>query len=193
MLTQAELKRQLHYDPETGIFTWLVSNNQVKVGDVAGYLHDGYIRIGINQKQYMAHRLAHLYMEGYFPEHQMDHNLGIKDDNRWSEIKHVTTSCNMQNKKINKRNKSGFPGVSLSGRGKKWKSKIVIDKKHITLGYYKDPLEAALARFTVEQQCSKWTCNYRSYLVKAIKAVWPEFRFGKAIKVRKRTKWSAIK
>jgi len=177
-LTQAELKRQLHYDPNTGIFTRLVSNGGgVKVGDIAGCYFNGYIAISINSKKYLAHRLACLYTEGYFPEYDMDHKFGIRDDNRWSELQHATRSCNMQNQMVYKKNNTGFPGVTLSENGKKFISMITINKKQNYLGSYDNPLEAALARFTVEDQCSEWTCNYRSELVKAIKVAWPEFNF----------------
>jgi hypothetical protein len=178
-LTQIELKRQLHYDPKTGEFTWLISNGpRVKVGDIAGCLNNyGYICIGINGKSYKAQRLAYLYMEGYFPEYEIDHKFGIRDDNRWSKIQHVTPTCNRQNQKVNKNNKSGFTGVSWSGQRKKWVGKIRINYKIIYLGFYDNPLEAALARFTFEVQCPLWKCNYRSELVKAIKRAWPGFRF----------------
>jgi hypothetical protein len=179
-LTQIELKRQLHYDPETGIFTWKISKQRVQFGKIAGgFDRDGYIRININGKKYSAHRLAWLYMEGYWPEHQIDHKFGIKDDNRWSEIQHVTKFCNLQNQKVDKRNKSGFPGVTGNNITKKWRSLIRINNKKFHLGYYKDPLEAALARFTAEMDCPNWTCNHRGELAKAIKAAWPEFRFLK--------------
>lgn len=59
-LTQSELKRQLHYDPDTGIFTRLISNcNSVKVGEIAGRANPyGYVIITVNNEGYRAHRLA---------------------------------------------------------------------------------------------------------------------------------------
>jgi hypothetical protein len=178
MLTQAELKRHLHYDPKTGIFTRLISNNgKTKVGEIAGTNCNGYIRIKVNKKSYQAHRLAFLYMEGYFPEYMVDHKFGIKDDNKWSELQHVTPTCNAQNAKIYRHNTSGFPGVTWRKQRKKWFSNITINNKLIYLGLYDDPLEAALARFTFEDQCPLWKCNYSGRLVKAIKRVWPEFNF----------------
>jgi len=47
MITQQELKELLHYNPETGIFTWKVSTaRRVSSGDVAGTKRkDGYIQI----------------------------------------------------------------------------------------------------------------------------------------------------
>lgn len=179
-LTQTELKRQLHYNPDTGLFTWLVNKKgKVRIGDIAGCLNkDGYVFIGINGNDYYAHRLAHLYMEGYWPEHGMDHKFGIKDDNRWSEINHTTQMCNLQNQKINKNNTSGFPGVVWHKAVEKWLARITLDNKKIHLGYYKTPLDAALARFTFEMQCPLWKCDYQSSLAKAIKIAWPEFQFG---------------
>jgi len=176
-LTQAELKRQLHYDPDTGIFTRLISNtNNVKCGDVAGYKDSrGYLTIRVNLILYASHRLAWLYCHGYFPEHQIDHKNGIRNDNRIRNIREASSSCNMQNQKINKKNKSGFPSVSWFKRDRRWMAKMEIQGKQIYLGYYDSPLDAALARVTMEVWCPQWTCNHRSELIKAICAYWPEF------------------
>ena len=67
MITQERLKEVLHYNPETGIFVWEHSTPYVSAGTTAGWIDNGYIRIYVDGKEYKAHRLAFLYMEGYFP------------------------------------------------------------------------------------------------------------------------------
>lgn len=177
-ITQNKLKEILDYNPKTGIFIWKVSfANNINKGEIAGCVNgNGYIQISIKGKLYLAHRLAFLYMKGYFPEFDVDHKKGIKTDNRWKNIRHATKSCNLQNQKMDLRNKSGFPGVFWCKRNKKWKAQIGINKKTISLGYYESSLEAALARFTAEVWDDEWTCNYRSELVKAIKKEWSGFK-----------------
>jgi hypothetical protein len=82
----------------------------------------------------------------------------------------------MQNCKVYKTNTSGFPGVCWDKRRGVFISNITIDRKTIHIGYFKDPLEAALSRFNFEVVDPRWTCNHRSNLAKAIKAAWPEFK-----------------
>lgn len=177
MLTQARLKELLSYEPDTGDFARLVSScGRVKVGDIAGHVDtNGYTKIKVEGKGYAAHRLAFLFMEGYFPEHGVDHKNKIKHDNRWENLRHATNSCNGQNREISNNSTSGFPGVSFFKQTKMWKAHVKLNRKTIHLGYYTDILEAALARYTFEQQCEHWSCVQDSELVKAIKKAWPEF------------------
>jgi hypothetical protein len=114
MLTQVELKELLHYDPETGLFTRLVNRAKFRVGEVAGWEEShGYTHIGINKKGYKAHRLAFLYMTGKFPEGDVDHINGKKDDNRWCNLREATRSQNLFNRGAQKNNKLGIKGVTL--------------------------------------------------------------------------------
>ena len=70
MLTQERLKEVLHYYPETGIWTWLISEtHRIHVGDRAGGIKEkGYRTIGIDGKRYRSARLAVLYMTGKWPK-----------------------------------------------------------------------------------------------------------------------------
>ena len=178
MLTQDRLKEVLSYDPDSGKFIWKIStSNRVKAGSVAGTLNStGYIYIRVDGKKYLAHRLAWLHAYGYDPEHGIDHLNGVRDDNRISNLREVSQSCNLQNTKTYSRNTSGFPGVSWDKWRRKWRAQIRSQGRNHFLGYYEDSLEAALARYTEEIWDSKWACNHRSELVKAIKKSWPGFQ-----------------
>lgn len=176
-LTQKRLKELLHYDPETGVFTWVVRKGKILPKAVAGGAssYPGYRKIMVDYVAYSAHRLAFLYMEGYFPEQQVDHLNGVRDDNRWFNLRHVSGTCNQQNSKTPTNSSSGFSGVSWEQDRKNWRVQAYLHNKRVFLGRYPAVLDAALARLTFEVQCPLWTCNHRGELIKAIKKVWPEF------------------
>jgi hypothetical protein len=145
MLTQTELKRILNYNPSTGIFTRLVAAGPVKAGATANF-HDarGYIIIRIANKDYKSHRLAWFYMMGYWPKQEIDHINGVKNDNRWENLRDVnrTVNCqNLRNPKAN--NKSGYLGVYWSKQNKKWRVRIEVNYKKIHFGYFDNVHEAA--------------------------------------------------
>lgn len=144
MLTQLALKKVICYDPDTGIFTWRVTRPGAIAGRVAGCERTGtgYIRIRVDYKLYQAHRLAVLYMEGVWPEHEVDHINGIKTDNAWDNIRKCTQSENLKNLKMNSRNKSGYKGVSWNKRMNKWQVQAVLNRETFYLGHYSDVHEA---------------------------------------------------
>jgi len=153
-LTQTYLKELLHYDPDTGLFTWTRRiSNFVKAGDLAGGRNQrGYWKIMIKNKSYAAHRLAFLYMTGEFPAIDTDHINGDKADNRWINIRAVSTMENMQNQKMGKANTSGVVGVGLIANSPKWKAYIRVSGHYIHLGCFTDKEAAASARKDAEQR-----------------------------------------
>lgn len=67
-LNQETLKKLLSYNEETGIFRWLDTVDHQLRGKNAGYLHSRYWAIKVNGSPYLAHRLAWLYVYGYWPD-----------------------------------------------------------------------------------------------------------------------------
>ena len=151
IISQKELKRILHYCPETGVFTWLVSRGRISVGTIAGATNNlGYCQIGINKTLHLAHRLAWLYMTGEFPSDQIDHLNHVRDDNAWPNLRGATQLINSRNTTKRSDNKSGIVGVCFVSRENKWLSFIHHDGKCIHLGYFNCITAAAIARKAAE-------------------------------------------
>lgn len=141
ILPTAERLRELfHFDPETGIFTRRVSVSNVKAGDVAGFLRvDGYWYIRVDGTQYLAHRLAWLYVSGSWPVEHIDHINGDEADNRLVNLREVTHAQNMQNRnRASVISASGVLGVNWYPKYRKWVARIVTNGKRRHLGYFSD-------------------------------------------------------
>ena len=154
-LTQARLKEILHYDQDTGLFTWIKDNIcGIKIGDIAGCLkQDGYHYIGINYNRYKRSRLAWLYVYGYFPESNIDHIDRIKDNDKIKNLREVSQSCNVRNSSLLKTNKSGVKGVNIPTRAPEyWIATGRINNKSKTLYYGPDLFKAICARKSFENK-----------------------------------------
>ena len=145
MLTAEELREQLDYDPETGVFTWRVAkSNRVKVGGIAGsYDRDGYIRIQVRGRLCGAHRLAWLYVHGAWPLEQIDHINGVRDDNRIANLRDATNTDNCRNAKKRRDTRCALKGVYMEG--KRFCASICVRGKNIRLGLYDTEEEAHAA------------------------------------------------
>lgn len=141
-LTQNELKKMLTYDKLTGVFTWNKKcvesfskkhnkswNTRYANKRAGSVVKNGYIRITIKRcgKKYFyyAHRLAFLYVFGYFPE-QVDHDNHIRTDNRWKNLKCANNRSNSRNHSLHKNNTSGVCGVTFDSVRGKWIAQLGI-------------------------------------------------------------------
>ena len=97
------LIKLLKYDQEIGSFVWLVKIGSANIGDSAGWVdRDGYHYIRINKSNYLAHRLACLYVTGSFPDNHIDHINHNRSDNRFINLREVKRADNQKNKSKNK-------------------------------------------------------------------------------------------
>ena len=164
-LTQKRLLEVISYDHLTGILRWKINRQARKIkGKIAGTRRkDGYIKVGIDGHEYYAHRLAWLYMYGYFPEHNIDHKDCDPSNNLIKNLREASKQCNARNtKRLKKNNTSGCHGVVWLSKEKKWQAQIKINYKNYSLGYFTDFIEAVSTRFAAEQ-CVDWSdCNLNS-------------------------------
>lgn len=147
MISLHRLKEVLHYDPDTGLFTWRVTISNVKAGTVAGRQrpNKGYVVITIDGVKYYAHRLAWFYMTAQWPEELIDHRDTVKNNNKWDNLRLSTTAQNGQNRRAQKNNKSGIKGVCWDAAAGKWLAQIVINGERECLGRYPSKAQAASA------------------------------------------------
>ena len=152
MLTQEYLRSILDYNPDTGVFTrkrrkdvrpeW----NTRWAGKVAGNLHNhGYWMLSIDNKRYLAHRIAFIYTYGYEPN-EVDHINGDRLDNRICNLRDVTSSENNRNMKRAKNNTSGKTGVYWDKVNSKWMAIAWCENKQHFAGRFARKEDAIKAR-----------------------------------------------
>lgn len=145
MITQKRIKELFDYRNDgTLLYRQGHPSRKCKAGEIAGCLSkQGYIDIGVDGKNYRAHRLIYLWHYGYTPE-VTDHINRIKNDNRIENLRESNFSENGHNcSKVS--NKTGYRGVVLDARRKFYQAVISIKKKRYYLGSYKTAEEAGIA------------------------------------------------
>lgn len=144
MLSHQELLEHLHYDPETGVWTWVKPFTiRRKAGDRADVINrKGAYRDLRNVKgaRYYSHRLAYFYMIGDWPTCGIDHINRNGMDNRWVNLRHATKRENAGNQKIRVDNTSGFKGVRRHRN--RFYARIKVFGRYIYLGSVKTAAEA---------------------------------------------------
>ncbi len=155
----AEIARELlHYDSRTGALTWrpraarwfatdraFAAWNTKYVGTPVGSKdRKGYVRVKMRlfDRAFLAHRLVWLIVTGEWPPGEIDHIDHNRSNNRWDNLRSVSTSENQRNRSRGRANTSGAVGVSWHTKGGKWR--VQVASKH--MGYFVDFDEAVAAQ-----------------------------------------------
>jgi hypothetical protein len=159
ILTQKRLKELLSYNSDTGNFTYAKRRPRIQVGAIAGHTHKGhgYVQIKLDDKLYLAHRLAWLYEYGAFPVAQLDHINRNRTDNRLANLRCATNAENCQNRQVQTNSTSGHAGVTWSKIWLKWHARISVNNKRIHLGWFKNKDDAIAARDNAKLTLHKFT------------------------------------
>lgn len=164
------VRKAFNYDPDTGILTRKIWDAQFPAGEEAGYLDKtGYRRVKLFSKTYNVHRLIWLWMEGFMPETDIDHIDRNPSNNRWENLRMVSTLCNIRNQGVSSVNTTGVKGVCPYKDSGKYFAYIYINHKAYHIGSFTDLTEAVFHRLAAEQ-CIGWgSCDADSSAFKYIK------------------------
>lgn len=154
-LSLQEIKERLAYNPNTGMFMWVMRfNNKHSLrvpfsGTING---SGYLYVTVGGICYRANRLAWALHYGNWPTNLIDHEDGDKTNNKINNLRDVTNTVNMCNSKKNSRNTSGAMGIDWRARTSAYRVRISVNGKRIILGEYRNLDEAIAVRKEAEKK-----------------------------------------
>ena len=164
--TPEMLRKLLRYEPETGKIFWrnrtpdlftdgyrtaegmcrwwnaTYANGEAMTADDG----DGFLTGMVFGKKYRAHRVIWAIETGAWPDGQIDHKDHVRNNNRWSNLREVTSQINAMNQSMRVTNTSGVMGVSWSKASRKWVANINIGGKQKSLGLFTEKSDAIAAR-----------------------------------------------
>jgi hypothetical protein len=112
---------------------------KITKGSKAGGIHPlGYVKMRVDGKMYMGHRIVWKMFNKDFESGTLDHINNQPADNRIENLRLATVEQNNQNARLRKDNTSEVKGVSWNSRDKYWTASIMVDKKRKILGNFTD-------------------------------------------------------
>jgi hypothetical protein len=150
------LRKLLRYEPETGKLFWrkreLKHFNATEGRAAANVcatwnakhagrealtgLSNGYRNGRVLDRPVRAHRVIWAMQTGAWPDADVDHINGVKDDNRWSNLRQASRSQNACNRPVEKRSAAGIKGVRWHKRDRRWIARIRANGKEFHLGSF---------------------------------------------------------
>ena len=147
----SEAKQFFRYDPDTGFLFRIARNHKTgRLGQITNKDNHGYIIVIHRGRRLKAHRLAWLLKTGELPRGQIDHINGIRDDNRWCNLRTVTPAENAQNSRVRVDSKSGVTGVAYLQHCDRWMAYINAYGVRRYIGYFTRKEDAISARKAAE-------------------------------------------
>lgn len=113
-----------------------VSNSpNAKVGEIAGGISDGYVRVKVNGVRYKVHRIVWKMMTGRDPIGIIDHIDKNPSNNRFENLRDTNHSINALNK--------NSKGCSYDKNSGKWSAWFKVNGKQKSLGLFDTAEEAS--------------------------------------------------
>lgn len=173
-LSAEYVRSALHYDPETGAFTWMLRPlehfpnkrtwrawNARFAGRPTGTDNgQGYISIRLNSLTFKGHRIAWLWMTGAHPVGEIDHINQQPGDNRFENLRDVCRAANQQNQRHAQRSNvsTGLLGAYADKATGRFRAAIRANGQQHYLGQF-DTAEAAHAAYIAAKRSLQEGCT----------------------------------
>lgn len=162
----SRLRELFSYEPNTGELIWKerpAETFKSKAGYVnfmrdfcgrsAGTVSNrGYLRLKIQDRSYLSHRVIWAFFYGEWPSAEIDHINGVKTDNRILNLRNVSMLENERNKSRPENNTSGYIGVWYRKDKDLWQAAIRANGIRYHLGYHETPELAYAARLKKQKE-----------------------------------------
>ena len=124
--TQEELWERFDYCEEGNLITLKVNGPKSYIGKCVGTLSKstGRLVVRFNNVTYDLHQLIWIWHYGYVPEGVIDHKDQDKLNNRYQNLRDVSTTCNNRNIGLRESNTAGIVGVSFHSQRGYWRAVI---------------------------------------------------------------------
>lgn len=134
-------------DADSGVLIRRITRApNARAGDKVGSLDGrGYLHVNISGRFYRVHRLVYAMYHSGPPPRVIDHVDGDRLNNRPSNLRPANERQNVGNSKMFSNNTSGYRGVYLHSRRRKWCAQIKIKGETKYLGWYDTPEDAKSA------------------------------------------------
>src|SRR5687768_11945871 len=137
------------YDPKTGVFLWKKGGRSGRPAFQQN--NNGYLRGQIAGCALPAHRAAWLMHHGEWPDRDLDHIDGNRQNNAIANLRVVDFVDNQRNRKTPVTNNTGVMGVAWRAERQSWRAQIGIDGRNIYLGHFESKALAIVARKAAEK------------------------------------------
>lgn len=107
-------------------------------GKKAGSLNkqQGYIDICIDNEHCRAHSVVWAMVKGYWPEVEIDHRDGARNNNKPGNLREATKAEQRQNAGLRSDSTSGYTGVKFDKRRQTWVAELFAYKQRHYLGQF---------------------------------------------------------
>jgi len=147
-----------------------VRNDETGLIKAQGQNNSGYNLIYLVENKIQKTRTVHRLVAKAFCEtteecNEVDHIDGNKTNNNALNLRWVTRSQNLYNRKKSKPSQSQFVGIGFDKRVNKWKARFKVDGIDKSLGYYETEEEAYAARrqAIIDNQLQEFVPDFENY------------------------------